>query len=619
MVFVRNLKFNKKSNISTYKINDSFKVLPKKTILIEKKLSKIKQLNFISRSKVHLYKFLRVSDNKVRELNFSKNIEGEIEKKIFNYNFSILHKKISFFNKFDITVKKIKIQKEIQRKEKDQLNQDQNFNQIFIPAYTYGDFKLFRPLWLIQIEGVQFLKENYGALLADEPGLGKTIQTIVALKILFSTKKVSRALLVVPKSTIGDGKKSARTKIPIQWEGHLELWAPELKYWTINRDDSSRGDWWKSFQRDRTLDYKKEAQIFLVTYDQLRGDIKNKAFPMDYFDLIVLDEIHNIKNPNSQRSMYLKKLEAKYKWGLSGTPVQNAPKDLYAIYEFLKPEQFPSLSATQYEMLTEKEVIKKTKKYILRRLKSKKVLPEKNRKEIWIELDNNQKISYDNKYKIRKDKLRELLSRNTADGNIRKSINGAFMDLLQTCNFDPVTRSSNKINNVVDIIKKIVEKQEKVIVFSRFLDFGIYEILKNLEDSKISGLLLEGSMSTENRNTLLDNFKYNDAHNVLLSTVFTGGVGLNITEATNVIHYDHWWNPAIMWQAEDRVHRIGQKKEVNVFNFFTKNTVEEKVFKLLKNKEKMIKRILGNLDDGDVTETIEKSISTDELLSLFDL
>ena len=159
------------------------------------------------------------------------------------------------------------------------------------------------------------------------------------------------------------------------------------------------------------------------------------------------------------------------------------------------------------------------------------------------------------------------------------------MDLLQTCNFDPVTKSSNKIINVVDIIKKIIESNEKVIVFSRFLDFGIYQIFNHLENSNINALLLEGNMSTESRNTLLDSFKYNDANNVLLSTVFTGGVGLNITEATNVIHYDHWWNPAIMWQAEDRVHRIGQKKEVNVFNFFTKNTVEEKDLNL-KSKEK---------------------------------
>ncbi len=619
MVFVRKLKFSKKNKIPKYKFNNNLKLLFKQSNFIDKNPSKIKKIDFTSINNVNLYRFVKASDNKIRKLDFLKKITDKIENRKFNSEFELFLKKISFLYVFDIKINKIKLKKETQRKNKEQLNKDQNFNQIFIPTYTYDDFRLFKPLWQNQVEGIKFLIKNHGALLADEPGLGKTIQTIVALKKLFLNKKVHRALLVVPKSTIGDGKKSLKTKTPIQWEGHLELWAPELKYWTVNRDDSSRGDWWNSFYRDRTLDYKKPVQIFLVTYDQVRGDIKNNAFPADYFDLIVLDEIHLIKNPNSQRALYLKKLEARFKWGLSGTPIQNTPKDLYAIFEFLKPEEFPTLSTNQYEILSEKELLKKSKKYILRRLKLKNILPEKKRKEIWLELDKNQSISYQSKYKIRKNKLRDLLNKNTSDNKLRKSINGAFTDLLQTCNFDPITKSSNKIQNVVQIIKKITKNKEKVIVFSRFLDYGVYQILKHLEFNNINALLLEGSMNTEHRNTVLEDFKFNNTFNVLLSTLFTGGVGLNITEANNVIHYDHWWNPAVMFQAEDRVHRIGQKKEVNVYNLFTKNTVEEKIFKLLKSKEKMIERILSNLNDSNVKDTIEKSISTDELLSLFDL
>ena len=513
-----------------------------------------------------------------------------------------------------------------------------NFYNILNPPLFYENLKLFKPLWETQVKGIKFLVSNEVALLADDPGLGKTIQSILAMRILFRDQLIKRALIIAPKSTIGSEIDISKDGKPNQWLGHLKYWAKELRVYTVlsefrkDKEFKPRGKFRRFRRRSistnyntltysmlRQKDWQSDAHVFVSTYGQIRNDIQNNAVPLDMFDLIILDEVHNVKNPSSQQSLALRELTSKFKWGLSGTPVQNYPRELYGIFQFLHPQKFPNLYKDEYEKLTEKDVTKITKSYFLRRTKSKDELPPKSRSNHWLMLTHEQQINYKKRYKIRRDKLIDLLDKNKSKYQTRQSIFAALIDLLQICNFSPTDFSSNKINLVREILQDASINNEKTIIFSRFLDYGINRIEKDLLENKMLPLSLKGDMSYYERNSVLNLFKTNTNHNILCSTIFVGGVGLNIPEASVIIHFDHWWNPAVMWQAEDRAHRFGQTKEVKVHSFFTKDTIEEKIFNLLKSKEKMINNIMSRLGTEEAIMEIEKQIDDDDLMSIFEI
>ena len=491
--------------------------------------------------------------------------------------------------------------------------------------YVFRNLRLYKPLWESQVEGINFLVQNQGALIGDEPGLGKTIQAIVAMRLLFHTDEVRRALIVVPKSTIGSKSDSVFAGSPRQWEGHLHFWAPDLSCITVTSDARSEAyklkyghHKWGISRRRRQLDWRGEHQVFLTTYNQIRNEIQNNAFPSDYFDLVILDEAHTIKNPYSQTSEALAKLEAKYRWGFTGTPIQNKPQDLYAIFSFLQPVEFPVLYRSVFADLNDEEFVNQTKKYFLRRTKTKDALPAKNRYQTWFYLSEEQQSCYDKRYKIRRERLSDLVGRKT-EKQIKTSIFGALSDLLQICNFSPVSKVSSKVSEVQSICSHAASNGEKTIIFSRFLEFGIIELERQLKSQRQNPLILHGQMSSWERNSVLEKFKGSRNHNILLSTVFTGGVGLNLTEASTIIHFDHWWNPAVVWQAEDRAHRFGQEREVSVYSLFSRHTIEERIYKLLKKKEAMINRILSQLGNEAAEMEIESSTTVEELLTIFEL
>ena len=234
-------------------------------------------------------------------------------------------------------------------------------------------------------------------------------------------------------------------------------------------------------------------------------------------------------------------------------------------------------------------------------------------------LTESQKVAYESNFQIKRQRLIELSKSGVSDLQKKKSIFGAITNLKQLCNFEPQSFESNKIGLLKELISNAIENGEKVIVFSQFLNFGIDRIYDHLSDDGLESLLLVGNMSMSERNENIELFKTNDNFSLLLCSLKTAGVGLNLEEASTVIHFDHWWNPAIMWQAEDRAHRYGQTKDVNVHSFWMKNTIEEKIFKLLKSKEAMIKRVLLEMGDSIAESEIEKEIGIDELMDLFDL
>ena len=496
-------------------------------------------------------------------------------------------------------------------------------NLVLPPLKLSDPSQLFKPLWKSQITGIEFLINRHSALLADDPGLGKTVQSIMALKILFQKGKIKRALVVVPKSTIGNKEASIETGDARQWEGHFELWAEELTVKTILPVVWEGGVPPKGFSGNTSLDRQKEwkepAHIYLTTYALIRNDINKRVFSLDYFDAVVLDEVHNVKNPNSQQSIALRSLDADYRWGLTGTPVQNYPKELYAISQFLDPKNFPHLKTKDYDEISEKEITLMCKPFFIRRTKKKDDLPPKIRHEHWLNLTEDQKKSYDQNFQIRKKRLIDLLNLGASIDQQKKSILGAITNLKQLCNFDPITLGSNKLELLNEIIIASQKSNEKTLIFSQFLNFGINKIFDRLNQDGFKCLSLVGGMGMAERNENIELFKTNKNYDILLCSIKTAGVGLNLEEASTVIHFDHWWNPAIMWQAEDRAHRFGQTKEVNVHSFWIKDTIEEKIFKLLKSKEAMISRIMSEMGDNIAESAIEKEIGIDELMELFDL
>jgi len=313
----------------------------------------------------------------------------------------------------------------------------------------------------------------------------------------------------------------------------------------------------------------------------------------------------------------LRQLEATYKVCLTGTPVQNAPKEMYAIFQFLKPDIFPEMRPQQLNDLSTTYIVDKTRPYFIRRNKLKDDLPPKIIHQIWIDLNDAQKEAYEYVYKQRITKLRDILANTDNQEVVKKSMLGTITALKQICNFDPNNLSSNKPSEVLKILEKAYNNNEKTLIFSNFIKFGINPLQDSLNNSGI--LQLVGDMTNEERNLNIDKFKASKDHNILMCSIRAAGVGLNLAEASTVIHFDHWWNPALMWQAEDRAHRYGQKKEVNVYSLWCKKTIEERIFKILQNKEKMIKNLMNDMGSEQASSEIDKMFTFDDWLEIFDI
>ena len=497
-----------------------------------------------------------------------------------------------------------------------------NFESISLPPpIGPNQVGLHKPLWDSQISGAEFLISQKTALLADDPGLGKTVQAIVALKILFHRGLISNALIVVPKSTIGDAKKSKETGDALQWAGHIEMWAPEMGLKIIEPKAWVDGKPPVGFSGDASADRLKEwyepAHIYLTTYSLIRNDINKGHLPLDRFDCVILDEAQNIKNPNSQQSQALRSMEAEYRWALTGTPVENAVKDLYGIFQFLRPNEFLPVSNKKLETLDLSIVTEASKNYTIRREKKKDDLPPKTHHDIWCNLSDSQSDAYKGRYSYRVSRLKRLLQEDVGDIQFRRSAFAAITDLKQICNFSPIEDSSPKVEKLIPIIEESIQKNEKILIFSQYVKNGINRILPHIENYGTE--LIYGEMSNSERNESIDKFKRSNGTNILLCSLRSAGVGLNLTEASTVIHFDHWWNPAVMWQAEDRAHRYGQKKEVNVYSFWVKGTIEEKIYNILKKKRKLIEKVLNEIGVSSSEKEIDGLLSNDDWKDIFDI
>ncbi|MFZ2968975.1 MAG: DEAD/DEAH box helicase [Sulfuricurvum sp.] len=455
-----------------------------------------------------------------------------------------------------------------------------------------------------QIRGVQWCISNllsgFGIILADDMGLGKTIQTIATLLYLYEQGEVKgETLIVVPTSLLPN------------WENELGKFAPSLSvelYYGIGRILGN-------------------AQIILTTYDIFRRD--EKLFSSKKIEILVIDEAQRIKNPTTQAAMALKGFKSKFRIALSGTPVENSLTELWSIFDFALPEYLKDLGSfvTSYvrpiEMDHDHTVAENLKAltapFMLRRLKTDKTiiddLPDKIVVDEYATLLPDQAALYQSVVEGAMKQLDHASESKNRAGLIFKLIT----ELKQICNhprnYDKTSPTdsalSGKSELLLTLLEPILARGEKVLIFTQYVE--MLAILTQIIETKflIEPLTFEGSMATKAREAVVDAFQNDPKKSILILSLKAGGVGLNLTQAANVIHYDLWFNPAVENQATDRAFRIGQKNNVFVYRFITKNSFEEKIDAMIKAKTAM-----GEMSVS-VGETALASLNNDELKALF--
>lgn len=454
------------------------------------------------------------------------------------------------------------------------------------PPLNFGQSEslfLPNPPYPYQWQGIKFLMENEHALLADDMGTGKTVMTTVALKILIQQAKIHHVLILCPPSVLHE------------WDRHLGEWASELTAYLIrNPQKDVRKTLWDT-----------PMHVYVTTYDTLRSDIENGTLSKErfnHFDVVILDEAHHIKNTKSSRFRALKRLQPKKRWALTGTPVQNKLEDLASIFDFVYPGFL-----TPYDLYPQR-IQEKIRPHFLRRRKKEVMpdLPPKQLQPFELELDIEQEVAY----RQAEAGIRLELS-NLGDRVTKQHIFAKLTILKQICNFAPRKSSSPKTDLLKEQIEEIIEDENKVIIFSQFVEEGVSKLEKILEPYGVAKIV--GGQSDSVRKAEIEKFKRRKDIPILIASVRSGGEGLNLTEASYVVHFDHWWNPAVMWQAEDRVHRRGQTKGVNVYSYWMRDTVDDRIRKKLSEKGILFDKVV----DGLAEESIDELFTTDEWLEIF--
>ncbi|RLS38060.1 MAG: DEAD/DEAH box helicase [Planctomycetota bacterium] len=432
-----------------------------------------------------------------------------------------------------------------------------------------------------QYEGIAWLFASQAALLADEMGLGKTMQTITAIRLLLRSGQARRIVLICPKPLIPN------------WQREFKTWAEELPVVTVEGNGARRRMLWTM----------PGIPVLLANYELMTRDIAD--IPEDEqpkFDLLVLDEAQRVKNRDSRTAEAARAIKRRRSWALTGTPIENRPEELGAIFEFM--EVVPKGASPDLRQLS-----KLAKKYILRRTKDlvMKDMPPRIDRDADLELTDAQEYAYRVAEKEGIVQLNDL-----GDSITVQHVFELVMRLKQITNYDPLTGQSAKLERLMADMEEIGASGGKAILFSQWTK-TIDWLAPHLKE--FNPLIYHGGVPTKHREPILAKFKADPDAHILLMSYGTGAVGLNLQFAGYVFLYDRWWNPAIEDQAINRAHRIGVKNPVIVTRFICKNTIEERIDRVLREKRELFQAILG---DGD-NENVTLSMNASEIFGLFDL
>ena len=468
-----------------------------------------------------------------------------------------------------------------------------------------GDLEtVLRPYQKQGVAWLCFLRTNgFGGILADEMGLGKTLQTLAFLRNCraHASAETKPYLIVCPTSLV------------YNWLAEMKKFTPSLKALALHGPD-----------RHALFDQLAQSDIVITSYALIRRDAERyREFE---FDTAVLDEAQHIKNRQTQNAQAVKAIRSKHRLVLTGTPLENSVLDLWSIFDFLMPgylgtakdfhERYELPIAREKDAAAQQRLARRLRPFMLRRLKLDVAsdLPAKLEQVSYCELTPDQRGVYQ---QVIEASRKEVLEAVGAQGlaKSRMVVLSALLRLRQICcdlrllkleNVNPAN-ASGKLDMFEELLEEVIDGGHRVLVFSQFV--SMLTLLKErLGEAGIEYCYLDGS--TTDRGAVVEKFQQAGGVPVFLISLKAGGVGLNLTGADTVIHFDPWWNPAVEDQATDRAHRIGQTKVVTSYKLITRDTVEEKILLLQNRKREVIQATLGG------EEAFTESLNWEEIQEL---
>lgn len=446
----------------------------------------------------------------------------------------------------------------------------------------------FRPYQREGFSWLMFLyRHRFGACLADDMGLGKTLQTIA---LLAATKNAR-------PGSASSGKKKAKQPphlvvlpptLLFNWRHEIETFCPSLSV-----------DEYTGAARNITAS---DADVILTTYEIARRDIE--VLEKLQFNVVVFDEAQAIKNLTGERSKAMRRLPARFKVCLTGTPLENHAGEYYSILELALPGLFGDYKRFMGSLSEENAfpLIDRARPFVLRRTKEKILdeLPPKTETDIWLDLTDKQKIFYSRAVSEVREEVFQAFKDKTAQqaGIVALS---ALTRLRQICVSPALIDSSHaetspKLEYLLEKLEELKDEGHAALVFSQFTR-SLNLVEKAFATRKIDYLRIDGKTAQAKRKAHVAAFQKKDGPPFFLISLKTGGVGLNLTRASYVFHLDPWWNPAVENQASDRAHRIGQKEHVFVNRLLMRHTVEEKMMLLKQRKKALFDEVMSGSEN----------------------
>lgn len=518
-----------------------------------------------------------------------------------------------------------------------QLGQQQEWPKLEVPPALQAEL---RPYQQQGYAWLAFLRRfGLGACLADDMGLGKTVQLIAYLLHLKENTANQPnsdswpSLIICPTSVLGN------------WQKELKRFAPSLQVMLHYGSNRLNGGFFHGAAG--------QADVVLTSYATAALD--QELLREFTWSTICLDEAQNIKNAQTKQSAAVRSFPAQHRIALTGTPIENRLSELWSIYDFITPGYLGSAKAFQdrFSNAIEKErneqrtadLQRLVKPFMLRRKKKDPEiqldLPDKNEMKTYVHLTAEQGALYDQTVNSLMERMQKL------EGIERKgAILATLTQLKQLCDhpmllkkeaivktsevdstFDMetiITRSS-KLERLMAMVKELREEGERCLIFTQYVGMGQMLQLVLQQELQEPVLYLNGSTSKTARDRMIDQFQSNPASpsaaglaeseqpNVFILSLKAGGVGLNLTAANHVFHFDRWWNPAVENQATDRAYRMGQTRDVQVHKFIALGTLEERIDEMLESKQQLSDDVIAS-SEGWITE-----LSTDALKDLFTL
>jgi hypothetical protein len=437
-----------------------------------------------------------------------------------------------------------------------------------------------------QKKGVKFLTQNKICLLNDDPGIDKPIQVIHALKALVENNIVKSFLIISSKEQIGDKLISQKMNKPIGWEGYLTYYLPHKSFIYVNGDAALRKRMWAN-----------ESTCLMTTYENFFTDVKSNLVNNEIlkkFDCLIFDNAEIIFKNSSRVSDLIRTSQAKYVWYLSNLPDKFLVDDIESIYK--KKDSVPSFRRSKEDLSG--------------------TVPEVIRREIWLELDEEQRIEYDNVLNLGKDKILKLLEA----GNpfiIQSNIYTLIHQLKQICNFAASKNSSPKSNFLVNHIEQHITSNKKIIIASQYDKSGINKIEELFKENGIKYVSCSNGMSINEVEKAKLHFKKDNKIHVLINGLKSSRTATDLGEVGYFIHFDQWWNPSTVWKTEDCVSKPNDesyraKENLVIYEYLTKGTFEEDLRELL-NRKGLINKDIIELISAD---TINQIVTVDEWLQI---